>query len=396
MAVRCSEGAQVAAPAGRLGAARRKLGVLVNPIAGMGGPVGLKGTDGVETLRRARALGATPLASARCALALGELAPLADGLSVLAAPGPMGEDALRAASLPGEALRGLPPPEGSPADTRAAVARLVAEGVDLILFAGGDGTARDVAAVAGAVPLLGVPTGVKMHSAVFGTTPRAAGRLAARFLGPDGAAVRLREAEVMDIDEEALREGRVSARLFGFARVPHERGLVQACKGGARPDDEAALDALARRIAREWPADRLMILGCGTTTRRVKRALGFEGTLLGVDVALGGRLLAADVTEAQLLRLLDRAPEAGILASVTGGQGFLFGRGNQQISAEVIRRVGRGNITVVTGAGKLAALDPAVLQVDTGVAEVDAMLAGYIGVHTAPGQRMMMRIAALQ
>lgn len=386
----------MAAPAGRLGAARRKLGVLVNPIAGMGGPVGLKGTDGVETLRRARALGATPLASARCALALGELAPLADGLSVLAAPGPMGEDALRAASLPGEALRGLPPPEGSPADTRAAVARLVAEGVDLILFAGGDGTARDVAAVAGAVPLLGVPTGVKMHSAVFGTTPRAAGRLAARFLGPDGAAVRLREAEVMDIDEEALREGRVSARLFGFARVPHERGLVQACKGGARPDDEAALDALARRIAREWPADRLMILGCGTTTRRVKRALGFEGTLLGVDVALGGRLLAADVTEAQLLRLLDRAPEAGILASVTGGQGFLFGRGNQQISAEVIRRVGRGNITVVTGAGKLAALDPAVLQVDTGVAEVDAMLAGYIGVHTAPGQRMMMRIAALQ
>jgi predicted polyphosphate/ATP-dependent NAD kinase len=245
------------------------------------------------------------------------------------------------------------------------------------------------------VPVIGVPTGVKMHSAVFGTTPRAAGHLAARFLGPD-AEVRLREAEVMDIDEEALRAGRVSARLFGLARVPHERGLVQACKGGARPDDEAALDALARRIAREWPPGRLMILGCGTTTRRVKRALGFEGTLLGVDVALGGRLLAADVTEAQLLRLLDRAPEAGILASVTGGQGFLFGRGNQQISAEVIRRVGRANITVVTGAGKLAALDPALLHVDTGAAEVDAMLAGYIGVHTAPGQRMMMRIAAPQ
>jgi predicted polyphosphate/ATP-dependent NAD kinase len=378
-------------------AVRRKLGVVVNPIAGMGGPVGLKGTDGAETLGCARALGAAPLASARCALALAELAPVAEEISVLAAPGPMGEDALLAAGLAGEALRDLPQPEGSAADTRAAVARLAAEGVDLILFAGGDGTARDVAGMVGmSVPVIGVPTGVKMHSAVFGTTPKAAGRLAARFLGPGGEAVRLREAEVMDIDEDALRDGRISARLFGLVRVPHERGLVQACKGGARPDDEAALDALARRIAREWPAERLMILGCGTTTRKVKRVMGFEGTLLGVDVALSRRLLAADVTEAQLLRLLDRAPEAGILASVTGGQGFLFGRGNQQISAEVIRRVGRDNITVVTGAGKLTALDPAVLHVDTGVAEVDAMLAGYIGVHTAPGQRMMMRIAALQ
>jgi predicted polyphosphate/ATP-dependent NAD kinase len=291
-------------------------------------------------------------------------------------------------------VRRAPIVRGSGADSADAARSLARDGVDLILFAGGDGTARDVAGAVGmAVPILGVPTGVKMHSAVFATSPRAAGRLAARFLAGE---VPLRDAEVMDIDEDGLRAGRVQARLFAVARVPHERGLTQACKAGARPDDDAALDALARRIAREWPADRLMILGCGTTMRRVKRALGFEGTLLGVDVALAGRALAQDVTEAQLLRLLDRAGpgNAAILAAVTGGQGFLFGRGNQQISAEVIRRVGRDGVMVVTGARKLAALDPAVLHVDTGDAEVDTLLAGYMQVHTAPGQRMMMRISA--
>ena len=377
-------------------ARRKKLGVVVNPIAGLGGRVGLKGTDGPDILARALALGAVPMAGSRCVLALQAMGSIAESIEILTPPGTMGEDAVVAAGCLPRVLAELPPLAGDGTDTRQAAARLLGEGVDLLLFAGGDGTARDVMSVVGTqIPILGVPTGVKMHSAVFGTSPRAAGRLAAHLLGGEPA-IRLREAEVMDLDEEAVRQGRVSARLFGVARVPHERGMLQACKAGARPDDEAALDALARVIVREWPADRLMILGCGTTTRRIKRAMGFDGTLLGVDVALGGRLIAADTNEAQLLRLLDRAGQggAGIVVSVTGGQGFLFGRGNQQISAEVIRRVGRDNITVVTGAGKLATLDPALLHVDTGSADVDAMLAGYMKIHTAPGQRMVMRIGA--
>ncbi len=377
-------------------ARQQKLGVVVNPIAGLGGRVGLKGTDGPEALAQARALGAVPAAVPRCTLALESLLPLADRIEILVPPGAMGEESAAAAGFRPRVLAGLPPPVGDGTDTRRVAARMLEEQVDLLLFAGGDGTARDVVSVVGTrIPILGVPTGVKMHSAVFGTSPRAAGQTTAHMLAGEPA-VRLREAEVMDLDEEAVRQGRVSASLYGIARVPHERGLVQASKAGARPDDEAALDALARVIVREWPADRLMILGCGTTTRRIKRAMGFEGTLLGVDVALGGRLIAADANEAQLLRLLDRAGEggAGIVASVTGGQGFLFGRGNQQISAEVIRRVGRDNIMVVTGAAKLATLDPALLHVDTGSAEVDAMLAGYMKIHTAPGQRMVMRIGA--
>lgn len=373
---------------------RRRVGIVVNPIAGMGGRVGLKGTDGAAILARARSLGAQPEAQARCTLAVQRLAPLADRIELLAGPDARGEDAVADAAIEVTTLSGLPEPTGSGADTIAAVRGLAEAGVDLILFAGGDGTARDVIeAVGTSIPILGVPTGVKMQSAVFGTSPRAAGDIAARFLAGAGAPILLRDAEVMDLDEAALREGRVVARLHGLARVPHERGLLQASKAGARPDDDAALDALARRIVREWPPGRLMILGCGTTTRRVKRALGFEGTLLGIDVVLDGRPIATDVTEAQLLRLLDRAGEAGIVVGVTGGQGFLFGRGNQQISEAVLRRVGREGIVVMAGAGKLGALDPALLHVDTGSAEVDSMLAGYLHVHTAPGQRMVMRVS---
>jgi predicted polyphosphate/ATP-dependent NAD kinase len=362
----------------------RRIGVIVNPIAGMGGRVGLKGTDGAATLARARELGAQPVSAERAAHALHGLPA---GLEILAAPGAMGAESCAAAGLPCRALD----IEGAGAvATRSAARAMRAAGAELLLFAGGDGTARDVLATLGTgLPILGIPTGVKMQSAVFATSPAAAGRVAACFLR-DG---RTREAEVMDLDEDALRDGRVSPRLHGFALVPQERALMQACKAGAAVPDEAALDALARRIVGQMQPGRLYLLGCGTTTRRIKHALGFEGTLMGVDVALDRRLLAADVSEAQLLRLLDRTPATAILG-VTGGQGFLLGRGNQQLSPAVLRRVGRENIMVVAGAQKLALLDPARLHVDTGEPELDQALSGYIAVHTAPGRTAMLRIAA--
>ena len=238
-----------------------RLGVIVNPIAGMGGRVGLKGTDGAATLARARALGAEPLAESR---AIRALRRLGDAGAILAAPGAMGETALRAAGLACETLPGASPAETSAVETRKAAARMQAAGVELILFAGGDGTARDLVAALGTrVPILGIPTGVKMHSAVFATTPEAAGEVAAQFLRAGGGLI---EAEVMDLDEAALREGRVAARLFGTAMVPRARRGVQCRKGPAMPGDEDALEALARRLAREWPADRLLVFGCGTTT----------------------------------------------------------------------------------------------------------------------------------
>ncbi|WP_372424383.1 ATP-NAD kinase family protein [Salinarimonas chemoclinalis] len=372
---------------------RRSIGVIVNPIAGMGGRVGLKGTDGADALARARSLGATPASHARAVRALAKLAPLAGRFRLLACAGAMGADACREAGLDPEILPVSIADDTTGEDTRAAAAALAARRVDLLLFAGGDGTARDVLdGIGERVPLLGIPTGVKMHSAVFAASPEAAGNIA-RLVAEGDARVRFREAEVMDLDEAGLAENRVSARLHGVARAPVERALMQAGKASAQASDEDALDAFARGFAARMERGRLYVLGCGTTLRRIKRAIGFEGTLLGVDVAIDGRALALDVTEERLARLVTGA-RATIVVGVTGGQGFLFGRGNQQIGPPVIRAVGRENIVVVTGVAKLVGLDPPVLRVDTGDPVLDHDLAGYIRVETAPGQSTMMRIAA--
>lgn len=373
--------------------APRSIGVVVNPVAGMGGKVGLKGTDGADALARARALGAVPGSSDRAARALAKLAPVADRVRIVTCRGEMGEAACARAGLAAEVLPIPVREETNGADSLAAAVAMAARGVDLVLFAGGDGTARAIVDGLGeAVAMLGVPTGVKMHSAVFATSPEAAGNLA-RLLVENDPRVRFAEAEVMDLDEAALRDGRLSAHLHAVARVPFERSLMQAGKASAKASDAQALDAWARGFVAGMEPGRLYVLGCGTTMRRVKRAIGFDGTLLGVDVAIDRRPLALDVTEERLLRLVDGA-RATIVVSVTGGQGFVFGRGNQQISAAVIRAVGRGNIVIATGAAKLIALDPPWLRVDTGDAALDGELAGFLPVQTAPGQSVMMRVAA--
>jgi len=370
---------------------RRKIGLIVNPIAGMGGSVGLKGTDGAETLARARALGAQPVAPARALRALGRLAGAA--CELLTCPGAMGGDVAHQA---GFAATLLDTPSGgatTAADTRAAAQALRAEGVALVLFAGGDGTARDIFdAVGHSVPLLGIPSGVKMHSAVFATSPEAAGQLAALVVGDADEKVRYREAEIMDIDEEAVREGRVSARLHGYACMPFERHLVQNAKAGGVAED-AALDAVCREIAREMAPGVVHILGPGATTKRILAALGLKGTLLGVDAVLDGRLVGRDLTGAQVAALVRGRP-ARIIVSVIGGQGYVFGRGNQQIGPDAIRAVGRDNIVVVATQQKLLSLDGGRLLVDTGDRELDEALQGYIRVRTAPGMTAMMRIAA--
>ncbi len=366
------------------------MGLIVNPIAGMGGPAGQKGTDGAEAVTRARALGVEPHSADRATRALRKLVPMTKKLEIFAAAGVMGADLARRLGFAVEAV-GSTRVETASEDTRAAACEMAKRELDLLLFAGGDGTARDILEAAPELPLLGVPTGVKMHSAVFAASPEAAGLVVAEMLG--GSPVRWRSAEVMDIDEDLLREGHVAVRLFGYSRSPDERRLMQNCKSRSDGSDDAALDALANRIVAGMDPATLYVLGCGETMRRIKRRLGSEGTLLGVDVALDGRLIATDVDEARLLRLTADAPTE-VIVSVTGGQGFVFGRGNQQIGARLLERVGRERVTIVTGQRKLTDLDPPCLRVDTGDPAVDAMLAGYVRVHTAPGRSMMMRIAA--
>jgi predicted polyphosphate/ATP-dependent NAD kinase len=278
-------------------------------------------------------------------------------------------------------------------DTALAARDLLADGVDLMLFAGGDGTARTIcAAVGDAVPVIGVPAGVKIHSAVYATTPAAAGDVAALYLHDRPGAVQLREAEVMDIDEEAFREDRVSARLYGFMTVPVARGLTQSAKaGGVAGEQRALLDVAADVIAGMEPGC-LYIVGPGTTTRTIMERLGLPKTLLGVDLVADGALVAADATEGDLLRALDRYARARIVVTVIGGQGHVFGRGNQQISPAVIRRVGREHVVVVATQTKLLSLEGRSLLVDTGDPELDAELSGYIKIVTGLGEKMVYKV----
>ncbi|MCC6312635.1 MAG: ATP-NAD kinase family protein [Thermomicrobiales bacterium] len=369
------------------------LGLVVNPIAGMGGSVGLKGTDGADAVARARVLGSRPRSGDRARLALGEIVhALGNGFVVKTVAGEMGEAVAQAVGIVPVVVVAGPADETTAADTQRAVANLVADGVDLLLFAGGDGTARDVCAtIGGSVPVLGVPTGVKMHSAAFATHPRVAGQVAARFLA--GEALDCHDAEVMDIDEEALRSDRVSARLYGFLRVPQARGMIQRVKSGRGGGEASELAEIAVEMAERMNDGALYLLGPGTTTRAIAEAIGVEKTLVGVDIVYRGEPIVRDASERDLLTHLRDEPLAKIVVTPIGGQGYVFGRGNQQFSAEVIRQVGRVNIIVVATPSKLAALGGEPLLVDTGDPDVDALLSGYMRVVTGRRKETMVRVA---
>ena len=377
----------------------KTLGLIVNPIAGMGGSVGLKGTDGEDTPQRALSLGAEPQASKRTYETLSIISEAMPDLPVVTCSGKMGEDTARSCGLTARIIEGVPQDGASTssADTRRAALELRRFGVDLLLFAGGDGTARDICdalqtdGIASAeLPVLGIPAGVKMHSGVFALTPRKAGETAAHFLNDDIA--ELADAEVMDIDEDAFREGRVSATLHGYLKTPTGDGGVQATKSGAAPSDSQAAQDIARQVVSDMTDDTLYIIGPGTTTAAIASELGVANTLLGVDVVANGKLLATDATERDLLRLTD-GRQAKIIVTVIGGQGYIFGRGNQQISPRVIRRIGRENIVVVATAGKLRALDGLPLLVDTGDAALDEELSGYMRVITGYRESYIYRVS---
>jgi len=368
-----------------------RVGLIVNPVAGLGGRVGLKGSDGAEIQQRARALGARPQAMERAILALQRLRAV-PSLEIVAAPGEMGEDAAKACDLPATVVGAIEPGRTTPADTRAAAQSMQAMAVDLLLFAGGDGTARDIyQAIGQQLPALGIPAGVKIHSAAYATNPVSAGDLAALYL--QGRTSSLREAEVMDIDEEAVRQGVLAARLYGYLLVPFRTNLVQHLKV-ASTGEEVALAAIGQELAEllRQEQDCLAILGPGTTTRAIAEEMGLPKTLIGVDVLLDGRLLAADANEAELLQLI-AGRRAKIVVTPIGGQGYLFGRGNQQISPAVIRQVGRQNVIVISTPDKLQALGTQTLLVDTGDPEVDEMLSGYMTIVTGYRERAVRRVS---
>lgn len=304
----------------------------------------------------------------------------------------MGEDAAREAGFAVERAGGAIPAQTSAAHTVALARALAALPVDLLLFAGGDGTARDICGAIGtAVPALGIPAGVKMHSGVYAVSPEAAGEIVAQLVA--GTLVRVAPGEVRDLDEDAFRAGRVSARHFGELLVPEESRYVQHVKQGGAIADESAVADIAAEMTQNIEPGRLYILGPGTTTFAIKQALGIAGTLLGVDVVRDGQCLARDAAEAQLLALLAaHAGPAAIVVTAIGGQGHVFGRGNQQISARVIRAVGIANITIVATRHKIAALGGRPLLADTNDADLDRELHRYLRVVTGYREAILYRV----
>ncbi|MFW6385233.1 MAG: ATP-NAD kinase family protein [Halodesulfurarchaeum sp.] len=355
----------------------RRVGFLVNPIAGMGGRVGLKGTDG--NVAEAKRLGAEPRSPDRGVEALRSMLRHGRPVDVLTWGGDMGEREAESAGIDYRVVGRPNGEETTAADTREAVGTFVTDGVDLILFVGGDGTAVDVVEALEnvederEVPILGVPAGVKVFSSVFAVSPKAAGRIAARFETTE-------TREVNDIDEEAYRKGAVKATLRGLASVPVDSDL-QSSKQVLGGD----VTSLAQGVAEDVEPGVTYVLGPGGTLDAIKAELGIEGTPLGVDVYRDGELVVADASEAEILDSL--GSDNVVVVSPIGGQGFVFGRGNDQLSPAVIDRCDR---EIVASREKLNATG--VLRVDTGDDELARRLRGWVKVRIGKYERRMVQI----
>jgi predicted polyphosphate/ATP-dependent NAD kinase len=369
-----------------------KIGFLINPIAGLGGSVGLKGTDGLveEALKR----GAKPVACERAKKCMQEL-ELGASSVILTCSAEMGENAVINKSQRYEVVYSFAG-DSTSEDTKNACKTFLEEGVDLLLFCGGDGTARDVYSVVGKdIPVIGIPAGVKMHSAVFAISPGGAAKIVEHFAA---GKAELRDAEVMDTDEDAYRRNELRMKVFGYAQTPYEPLLVQQGKSLFQSvSEEKAKEEIARFACEFMADDSLYILGAGTTTHKIAELLGLgeEKTLLGVDAVKNRELVGKDLNERELLRLLKKENEkkkkgkfpVKLLVSPIGAQGFVFGRGNQQLSAKVIEKVGVENVIVLATPHKLS--ETPFLLVDTGSEELDKQLSGYVSVVC--GYRMAQR-----
>jgi len=359
------------------------LGFIVNPIAGMGGRVGLKGTDGV--LKEAIARGATPIAPKRAVEFLKKLKENMKGLriKIITCPGIMGEEEAKIAGFKAETLPMKLGEETSAEDTKTAVKLLTTEKVNLIVFVGGDGTAKDIFDVMqehDELPVLGVPSGVKMYSGVFAVNPADAAEIVVAFAKEEAE---IAEFEVMDADEEAIRSDTFSVKLHGFLKGPFVPALIQGSKqvSPETVDEKENQRAIARFILEEMQPDGTYILGPGTTIKTIAELLGVKKTVLGVDLYQKGKVLL-DVDERKILEKVEDWQKTWIILSPIGHQGILLGRGNQQISPRIIRNVGKQRIIVAATKSKLQSIDGKVLRVDTGDAEVDNLLRGYIKVVT--------------
>lgn len=382
-----------------------KLGFIINPIAGIGGSVALKGSDGM--VMHALALGAQPQANKRATSALEVLLPYQADIVIYTANALMGEQCASELGFKVKVLYQAKNEHTQSEDSQLAAQALLAHGVDIILFAGGDGTARDIANVVAnddyqPVPVLGIPAGCKIHSGVYAITPKAAGRIIELMVTKE--LVTLTTGDVMDIDESLFRQGIVKAKRYSEMQIPSELRYVQAVKSGGIESDELVLQDIAANVIEEMNdhEDRQFIIGSGSTTAFLMNELALDNTLLGVDIVSAQALIASDVTETQLYNAItDYSGLSKLVITLIGGQGHVFGRGNQQLSPRIIRMIlaqpgGRDNIIIMATKAKLAALANKPLISDTGDSELDQQLSGFMPITTGYKDQVLYPLASPQ
>ena len=359
----------------------KKIGFILNPIAGIGGKVGLKGSDGLDTLAKALALGAKPESSSKAKVALDIVHKSGEDAEIITYPGEMGEDVARECGFKVSVIGSIDTGKTTADDTMHAAKDLKEAGADIILFAGGDGTARNIMDAVGLeIPAIGIPAGCKIHSAVYAINPKTAGELIVQYLM--GKIKDNREAEVMDINEDLFRQNILEAKLYGYLNIPNERKMVQNLKSGRGYSEKSSLEMVSNYIADQLIEDTLYIIGPGSTTRTIMDKIGLDNTLLGVDLVVNRKVIKNDATERDILEALEKYDKAKIVVTVIGGQGYIFGRGNQQISADVISKIGKENIIIAASKDKMLSLIGSKLYLDTGVESVNKSLCGYYRVIT--------------
>lgn len=368
----------------------KTIGLIINPISGMGGKVGLKGTDGAITLNKAVKLGAVREAPCKALKALEKLIPLKDDLLILTSSNDMGEIQCKSLGFNYKIVYKT----GNFTNYRDTInaARIFEKlGVELILFAGGDGTARDIyKAVEIRIPALGIPTGVKIHSPVYANTPELAGDLALMYLKNGNLC--LKDEEVIDIDEEEFRNNRVVTRLFGYLKVPYKKRLLQNKKSPTPLGDEESQKAIALDIIDNMLEGVYYVIGPGTTTRAIMEELNLPNSLLGVDIIRDRKIVKLDCNESDILDI-DLERVCKLVIAPTGGQGYLLGRGNQQISSRVISRIKKENIIIISSDSKIIELRGNPLFVYTGDSAVDKYLEGYYRIKVGYGNDLIYKVS---
>lgn len=363
------------------------IGLIINPIAGIGGAAGFKGSDGIQIQQQAAAMGFQSFSQEKTKQALEALIPFKNQLKIVTCNNLMGEEVCKQLDFNYRVEYNYQD-KSTAKDTINAAIKIAQSGVDLILFAGGDGTARNICQALidnigedeNLVPVIGIPAGCKIHSGVYSVTPSAAGKLVADLV--NGNMMTFVEADVMDIDESLFRQGQVKAKRYGELKIPHDLRYIQAVKQGGKEVDELVIADIAADIESNMEDGVLYLFGSGSTTQGILNELGIDGTLLGVDAVANNELIQADLNAKQILELLQEYKECKLVITPIGGQGHLFGRGNQQLTTEVITKIGKNNILVVATKNKINTLNHRPLIIDNLSIELGKQLSGLIKITT--------------